>query len=115
MSRGPRSDGHVPLAHELRDDDVFIVVLGGLVPEVLAGDDAQIPDHLGTTDVDMLLLTHVRPNRDLGAVERALGRIGFRPVPGHDGCTCCNTTMPAVRRRRRSASAAGSCQRNWQR
>jgi hypothetical protein len=36
------------LLYELRDDDVFLVVLGGLVPELLACDDDRIPEHLGT-------------------------------------------------------------------
>jgi hypothetical protein len=75
----------VRLVHELRHEDVFIVVLGGLVPEVLARDDALIPEHLGTTDVDVLLVTHVNPDADLGGVERALERIGFRPDAGADG------------------------------
>jgi hypothetical protein len=75
----------VRFAHELRDEDAFLVVLGGLVPEVLAADDALIPEHLGTTDVDMLLITHVEPDADLGGVERALERIHFRPTGTEDG------------------------------
>ena len=74
------------LLHELRDDDPFLIVLGGLVPDVLARDaDGVIPDHLGTTDVDVLLITHVSPDLDLGAVERALERLEFKPDPGQDG------------------------------
>lgn len=75
----------VRLVHELRDEDVFMVVLGGLVPQVLVRDDALIPEHLGTTDVDMLLVTQVDPDADLGGVERALNRIDFRPDHGADG------------------------------
>lgn len=75
----------VRLVHELRDESVFLVVLGGLVPEVLARDDMQIPEHLGTTDVDVLLITHVDPDADLGGVERALDRLGFRPDASTNG------------------------------
>lgn len=73
------------LVYELRNDDVFLVVLGGLVPDVLARDDALIPEHLGTTDVDVLLITHVEPDADLGGVECALERIEFEPDPTADG------------------------------
>lgn len=75
----------VRVVHELGDENVFLVVLGGLVPEVLARDDAQIPKHLGTTDVDILLITQVDPDADLGGVERALERQGFKPDPTADG------------------------------
>ncbi len=64
---------------------MFLVILGGLVPEVLARDDVPIPEHLGTTDVDVLLVTHADPDADLGGVERTLGRIGFRPDAGSHG------------------------------
>lgn len=67
----------VRLLHELREERVFLVVLGGLVPEVLSRDDGLIPVHLGTTDVDVLLITHVDPDADLGGVERALERMEF--------------------------------------
>lgn len=73
------------LLHELRDEDVFLVVLGGLVPDVLTRDNGLIPEHLGTTDVDVLLITHVDPDADLGGVERALERMGFEPDPSEDG------------------------------
>lgn len=75
----------VRLIHELQDDDLFLVVLGGLVPEVLARQDAQSPEHLGTTDVDVLLITHIYPDNDLGCVESALQRLGFHPDPAADG------------------------------
>lgn len=75
----------VRLLHALGDEDVFLVVLGGLVPEVLAGDEALVPEHLGTTDVDVLLITHVDPDADLGSVERALARLDFKPDPSEDG------------------------------
>lgn len=73
------------LAHQLRYDDAFLVVLGGLVPAVLAQQDAQIPEHLGTTDVDMLLITHIHPDRDLRSVEDALQHLHFEPDTTADG------------------------------
>ena len=60
-------------------------MLGGLVPELLVRDDDLIPEHLGTTDVDILLITHVEPDADLGGVERALERMNFEPDPMQDG------------------------------
>src|SRR5680860_944354 len=75
----------VRLLHALEGEDVFLVVLGGLVPEVLASDEALVPVHLGTTDVDLLLITHVDPDADLGAVERALEQLDFKPDPREDG------------------------------
>lgn len=68
------------LLHEARDEDPCLIVLGGLVPEILtAGHDHAIPDHLGTTDVDVLLITQVDGSLDLGGVERALKRLKFEP------------------------------------
>lgn len=55
----------VRLAHELRDEDVFLVVLGGLVPDVLTVGDGLIPEHLGTTDVDVLLIRSGRSARSV--------------------------------------------------
>ena len=75
----------VRLLHELNNDEVPIVVLGGLVPEVLAREDVSVPQHLGTTDVDVLLITEVEPDADLGDVERALMRLDFQPDPQTDG------------------------------
>jgi hypothetical protein len=75
----------VRLLHALGEEDVFLVVLGGLVPEVLASDDDIVPEHLGTTDVDVLLITHVDPDADLGSVERALESLDFKADPGEDG------------------------------
>ncbi|HVZ37584.1 MAG TPA: hypothetical protein VG963_34420 [Polyangiaceae bacterium] len=72
------------LLHELGEEDVFLVVLGGLVPEVLAG-EGPVPEHLGTTDVDVLLISHIDPEADLGAVERALQQLEFKPDVNEDG------------------------------
>jgi hypothetical protein len=69
------------LLHNLNGDDVEIVVLGGLVPEILTrGQDPPVPQHLGTTDVDLLLVTHIPVGGDLGPVENALKSMGFSPV-----------------------------------
>ncbi len=75
----------IRLLHELRDENLMLVVLGGLVPEVLTHDDDSTPMHLGTTDVDILLITHVNPGADLGCVERALTRMRFTTDPTQDG------------------------------
>ena len=75
----------VHLLHEVRDADVLLIVLGGLVPQTLASEDGSIPEHLGTTDVDLLLITHLDPGADLGSVERALESLGFTSDPGGDG------------------------------
>lgn len=76
----------VLLLNELGEDQPFIVVLGGLVPEVLTREaEGTIPDHLGTTDVDVLLITHVGTDVDLGSVEDALERLDFAPDPTVDG------------------------------
>jgi hypothetical protein len=69
----------VMLLHEV-GDDVQLIVLGGLVPEVLArGDGVEVPEHLGTTDVDVLLITRVRADSSLKAVEHALVAMEFTP------------------------------------
>lgn len=71
------------LLDALRETDVDLVILGGLVPEYLTrGQVPPVPAHLGTTDVDLLLLAHVdgadRPA--FGEVENALRTLGFRNV-----------------------------------
>jgi hypothetical protein len=75
----------IRLLDELRDEDALLVVLGGLVPEILTRDDSSTPQHLGTTDVDILLITHINPDADLGNVERALEDIHFSPDSTEDG------------------------------
>lgn len=75
----------VRLLYALGDEEVFLVVLGGLVPEILASNEALVPEHLGTTDVDVLLITHVEPDADLVSVERALEFLDFRPDPSESG------------------------------
>lgn len=75
----------VRLLHDLRDEEVFVVVLGGLVPAVLARDEPGVPDHLGTTDVDVLLISHVDFDTDLSGLERSLRRLHFEPAVSEDG------------------------------
>src|SRR5262245_52413894 len=61
-----------------------LIVLGGLVPPTLARTDlSEIPAHLGTTDVDVLLVTHLTASENLGPIEVALDAMGF--VPDTDG------------------------------
>jgi hypothetical protein len=68
------------LLHGLDGKDVEIIVLGGLVPEILTrGQEPPAPVHMGTTDVDILLTTHVTPDFDLAPVEASLEGLGFRP------------------------------------
>jgi hypothetical protein len=68
------------LLHGLDGIDIEIVVLGGLVPEVLTrGREVEAPSHLGTTDVDILLVTHVDQDDDLSAVEKSLISLDFEP------------------------------------
>ncbi len=57
----------------------LLIVLGGLVPPTLTGDLRDVPAHLGTTDVDVLLVTQLTANRDLGPIERALETMEFAP------------------------------------
>ena len=57
-----------------------LIVLGGLVPPTLARTDApEVPAHLGTTDVDVLLVTHLTAEHDLGRIEMALETMHFTP------------------------------------
>jgi hypothetical protein len=72
----------VRLAHELRDAELPIIVVGGLVPEVLAREaELEAPAHLGTTDVDILVAFHATLDTDLSPLEEALERAGFDPDP----------------------------------
>jgi hypothetical protein len=65
----------------LEGTEIAPIVLGGLVPEILTGGvELGAPAHLGTTDVDVLLVTHIDRDEDLGAVERSLEGLGFAPL-----------------------------------
>lgn len=68
------------LAAGLEGETIELIVLGGLVPEILTrGVEPGSAAHLGTTDVDLLLVTHVDQREDLGAVEERLVALGFSP------------------------------------
>ena len=55
-------------------------MLGGLVPPTLAcAGSPETPAHLGTTDVDILLVTHLTASHDLGAIEAGLEAMAFTP------------------------------------
>jgi hypothetical protein len=43
------------LAAHIADDNVPLIVIGGLMPEILTEGREIGPSHLGTSDVDMLL------------------------------------------------------------
>lgn len=88
MSEEPRSaeararaeQALVWLAAGLDGAEVELIVLGGLVPEVLTrGVGPGSVAHLGTTDVDLLLVTHIDQDADLGVVEARLKDLGFAP------------------------------------
>jgi len=74
----------VRLLHQLGPDSITVTVLGGLVPAVLAEAVEGAPSHIGTADVDLLLITHVNDERRLAGVERALEKMKFSTV-GSDG------------------------------
>lgn len=70
------------LLYELRDQELPIIVLGGLVPEILARDaETSAPAHLGTTDVDILVAFHAALDADLAPLEAALEQGGFHLDP----------------------------------
>lgn len=76
----------VRLLWELREQDPDLIVLGGLVPGVLTmAVEGVTPVHLGTTDVDVLLIAQLDGEVDRGEVERALERLRFQPDPRQDG------------------------------
>ncbi len=70
----------------LAGQEVELVVLGGLVPEILTRAQAEtVPRHLGTTDVDIHISFGVDPDRDVSALERALETIDAEPDRKIDG------------------------------
>lgn len=70
----------------LAGQEVELVVLGGLVPEILTRGQAEtVPLHLGTTDVDIHISFGVDPDRDLSSLERALKTIDAEPDRKIDG------------------------------
>lgn len=93
LNRSPRArllaeQALLRLVDALKDHDVPIVVLGGLVPEVLTrNQEPPVPQHLGTTDVDIHLGLglQVEAEQDLGQLEAALTAAGFRPDETMEG------------------------------
>lgn len=93
LERSPRArqraeQALLRLIGALKDHDVPIVVLGGLVPEVLTRDQQPpAPQHLGTTDVDIHLGLglQVEAEQDLGQLEAALMAADFRPDETKEG------------------------------
>ena len=96
----------------------LLIVLGGLVPPTLTSDLPDVPAHLGTTDVDVLLVTQLTAGRDLGPIERALEAMDFAPrVTGGAGAdestiassrsssSATSTTSPARRSSRHPGAA----------
>lgn len=84
------------MLYELRDLDVPVIVLGGLVPQVLTeGQEPAAPQHLGTTDVDVLIVLHVASDADLASLEGALKRQGFVPDPKAAGWRWVGTVRSA--------------------
>jgi hypothetical protein len=70
------------LVQSLGGYDLPLVVLGGLVPEVLTGgQEPPVPQHLGTTDVDVHIDLELDLAIDLGPLEAALLQAGFEPDP----------------------------------
>jgi hypothetical protein len=70
----------------LAGQEVELVVLGGLVPEILTRGQAEtVPRHLGTTDVDIHISFGLDPDRDLSSLERALETIDAEPDAKIDG------------------------------
>lgn len=85
-ARALAQTGLVRLLWELGDEDPGLIVLGGLVPGLLTlAGEREVPEHLGTTDVDMLLIAEIENTADLTPVERTLTRLGFKADSGEDG------------------------------
>lgn len=73
------------LAAHITDDDVPLIVLGGLMPEILTEGRGTGPLHLGTSDVDMLLVAHLEHTDGLTNIEAALNIAGFSAGQGENG------------------------------
>lgn len=73
------------LAAHIADDESPLIVLGGLMPEILTAGRETVPQHLGTSDVDMLLLAHLQDTDGLIRIEAALEAARFSAEPGENG------------------------------
>jgi hypothetical protein len=71
------------LAAHISDDTAPLIVLGGLMPEILT--EGTGPQHLGTSDVDMLLVVHVDQTEALATIESALLTAGFEAETHQNG------------------------------
>lgn len=71
------------LAAHIADDSAPLIVLGGLMPEILT--EGIGPQHLGTSDVDMLLVVHLEQTAGLARIETALLTAGFEPETHQNG------------------------------
>jgi hypothetical protein len=85
-ARALAEDALFRLLDALKDHELNLVVLGGLVPELLtAGQGDDTPAHLGTTDIDIHISFLADPESDLSALETALEVIDAEPALGVDG------------------------------
>ena len=76
----------VRLLDALGERELDLVVLGGLVPELLTGQQGdETPAHLGTTDIDIHVTLVTDPENDLSELETALETIEAKPDPKIDG------------------------------
>lgn len=81
-ARALAEDALVRLLDALEGDELDLVVLGGLVPELLTGGQGdETPGHLGTTDIDIHISLVANSERDLSGLERALEAINAEPDP----------------------------------
>jgi hypothetical protein len=71
------------LAAHIADDTAPLIVLGGLMPAILT--EGTGPQHLGTSDVDMLLVVHLEQTAGLARVETALLTAGFEAETHQNG------------------------------
>ncbi|MGA8352984.1 MAG: hypothetical protein WB698_02305 [Solirubrobacteraceae bacterium] len=72
------------LAAHIADDNIPLIVLGGLMPEILTEGRETGPSHLGTSDVDMLLVAHLEQTDRLTRIEAALEVAGFSTQGGEN-------------------------------
>jgi len=74
------------LLDALEGHELDLVVLGGLVPELLTGEQGdETPGHLGTTDIDIHISFATDHESDLNPLEAALETIDAEPHPKIDG------------------------------
>jgi hypothetical protein len=81
----------------MRDLTTRPIVLGGLVPEVLtSGQEPDVPEHQGTTDVDLHVSVEVPAQSEWSGLESALQRAGFAPDPKSVGGWQWNVKVESV-------------------